>query len=383
MNDCFVKGVAKMYKLLARLLLASILFSALNSALVVAAKQDQFGFAAQPEPSIEFTSVPKFGSFKLLKGIVAEVEPKDYRVAVYIFVGSGWWTKPFWSSPLTVISKDSTWSCDITTGGIDEQATKIKAFLVAKDYNPPLMSGNGTLPAELFENSVANTEAARAPKFRTISFSGYEWLVKTSVIRVGPGPNYFSDSAKHVWVDDQGYLHLRIKRRKGKWLCPEVISKRSFGYGRYIFHLASRVDQLDENVVLGLFTWDDSPEFEHREIDIEFSRWSQPNNENSQYVTQPYFRFGNIHRFDTQLRQVDSTHSFEWRENSIVFKSVQGVDIDSPDSGQLIDLWVYTGRDIPRPGNENARINLWLFGGNPPISDSSVEVIIKKFEFVP
>jgi len=372
-----------MLKLHARLLLASILFSAVNLDMVVAARHDQFIYAGQTDAAIEFTSVPKFGSFKLLKGSVAGVDPKDYRVAVYIYVGSGWWTKPYWSTPLTEIMKDSTWECDVTTGGIDEQATKIKAFLVAKGYSPPLMSGNGTLPAELFGNSVADTEATRAPKFRTISFSGYKWLVKSSISRVGPGPNYFSDSAKHVWVDDQGYLHLRLKRRNGKWQCPEVISKRSFGYGRYIFHLASAVDQLDQNVVLGIFTWDDSPEFEHREIDIEFSRWSQPTNKNSQYVIQPYYRFGNIHRFDTQLKQVDSTHSFEWRENGIVFKSVQGDDINSPDSGQLIDLWMHTGSDIPKPGNENARINLWLFGGNPPVSESAVEVIVKKFEFVP
>jgi len=337
----------------------------------------------QSAPTIEFTFVPKFGTFKLLRGSVTGVDPKDYRVAVYIYVGSGWWTKPYWSNPLTEILKDGTWECDITTGGIDEQATKIKAFLVAKVYNPPLMSGNGTLPAELLQNSVANTEATRAPKFRTISFSGYEWLVKSSIGRVGPGPNFFSDGTKYVWVDDEGYLHLRIKRKDGRWYCPEVISKRSFGYGKYVFHLASRVDQLDRNTVLGLFTWDDSPEFAHREIDIEFSRWSQAANENSQYVVQPYYGFGNLHRFDTGQKQVESTHSFEWREGGVVFKSVQGDNIDVADSSQLIDLWMYTGSGVPKPGNENVRMNLWLFEGNPPVSGSAIEIVVKKFEFIP
>lgn len=37
---------------------------------------------------------------------------------------------------------------------------------------------------------------------KILLFSGYEWLVKSSVITVGPGPNYFSDSDENVWVDD-------------------------------------------------------------------------------------------------------------------------------------------------------------------------------------
>src|SRR5574341_1745935 len=39
---------------------------------------------------------------------------------------------------------------------------------------------------------------------RQISFSGYMWNVKKSNGRVGPGPNYFSDSTQNVWVDLSG-----------------------------------------------------------------------------------------------------------------------------------------------------------------------------------
>src|SRR5436305_806293 len=64
---------------------------------------------------------------------------------------------------------------------------------------------------------------------RTISFSGYTWAVKASTGRVGPGPNYFSDSTNNVWVDTQGRLHLKITKVGGRWNCAEVINQQSLG----------------------------------------------------------------------------------------------------------------------------------------------------------
>lgn len=114
-------------------------------------------------PTIEFTYVPSYASFENLRGQVWHVKPADYRVAVYIKVGTGWWTKPFWSSPLTLIMSDGSWTCDITTGGIDQTAKEILAFLVVVGYSPPLMYGGSTLPAELYENAAAWVNATRTP----------------------------------------------------------------------------------------------------------------------------------------------------------------------------------------------------------------------------
>lgn len=115
-----------------------------------------------PSPVIEFSSVPPYGSFNDLKGRVKNVNTSDYKVAVYIFV-SGWWTKPFWTSPLTSIQKDGSWVCDITTGGIDQKATKIAAFLVPSGYSPPAMSGGQTLPQEIYNKAVSRVEITRKP----------------------------------------------------------------------------------------------------------------------------------------------------------------------------------------------------------------------------
>lgn len=217
---------------------------------------------------------------------------------------------------------------------------------------------------------------------RILSFSGYEWIVKSSEIPITPGPNYFSDSKKSVWVDKKGQLHLRMTKRNGRWYCAQVISIKSIGYGKYIFYLANRVDQLDKNVVAGLFTFDNAPEYKGREIDIEFSKWGGLHPENGLFVVQGRDA-RHRHRFDIQLNGSYSTHSFIWRSQSVFFQSLHGHYASPPSNNHIIKLWTYTGEDIPPPGNEKVRINLWLFKGNPPLNNKGAEIIIKKFEFIP
>ena len=58
---------------------------------------------------------------------------------------------------------------------------------------------------------------------RTFAWNGETWMVKRSTGRVGPGPNYFSDSTNNVWVDGSNRLHLKITKSGNKWQCAEVI----------------------------------------------------------------------------------------------------------------------------------------------------------------
>ncbi|MGA7341194.1 MAG: hypothetical protein WBE72_03225 [Terracidiphilus sp.] len=110
--------------------------------------------------SISFTSVPSLGSTNNLKGRVLHVAPAGYYVAVYIYV-DGWWTKPYFDSPQTSIDCDGTFSTDITTGGDDQEATAITAFLLPEGYTPPLLSGEATLPESLYSAAAATASASR------------------------------------------------------------------------------------------------------------------------------------------------------------------------------------------------------------------------------
>lgn len=209
---------------------------------------------------------------------------------------------------------------------------------------------------------------------RTIELGGHRWAVRDSGgARQGPGPNLFSPDPKDVWLDGKG-LHLTIKNRGGVWRSTQVVLEKPLGYGTYRFTLGSRVDTLDPQAVLGLFTWDDDEADAHRELDFEFSRWSDRLRSNGQFVVQPYDRLGNIVRFEMPP-VATSVHQFEWLPESVAFSS-------RTREGKILAEHVFAS-GLPRPGKEQAMINLWLNEGKPPLDGKPIEVIISRFEFIP
>lgn len=105
-------------------------------------------------PKIELSFVPPIGSFLNLRGLVQHVYPPDYRVVCYILVRGVWWPKPSYTD-LTSINSDGTWVCDITTGGVDEEATEVRAYLVTSNFV------HGELPVVNGRNVIAIATAKR------------------------------------------------------------------------------------------------------------------------------------------------------------------------------------------------------------------------------
>jgi len=139
----------KTENLIARMLMAILL--------AVAISAPAMPVVAAAPPSIELTYVPAFGSSEMLQGKVTNADPDSYDVAVYIFVG-GWWTKPYWDSPVTTIRKDGTWFSEIVTGGRDERAIEIRAYLIPKGFSPPLARGKEDIPQMMSEYPYAYKE---------------------------------------------------------------------------------------------------------------------------------------------------------------------------------------------------------------------------------
>jgi Bacterial TSP3 repeat len=277
--------------------------------------------------SVEFTSIPSYGSFNNLQGKVYGVNPASNRVAVYIYVnGAGWFTKPTCANPLTAIQPDGTWTADITTGGSDQNATRIAAYVVPASFSQPCVTNVFCIPATVEDQAIASAMTTRVdPATRSFHWSGYDWWVKNSSSPVGPGPNYFSDGTNNVSIDAQGRLHLHITHVGNIWQCAEIVSQASPGYGTYAFHLASPVDTLDPSVILGLFTWTDQPDFAHREIDFEAGRWVDPSDyANAQFVVQPYYLPSHLVRYRIPNPPTNSVPSFNWQTNAIVFACTTG-----------------------------------------------------------
>ena len=243
----------------------------------------------------------------------------------------------------------------------------------------------------------------------SLNFSGISWRVKTSgVNKMGPGPNYFSDSSKNVFVDNQGYLHLKITKNGNSWNCAEVISVPAFGYGTYVFTVESNVADLDKNVVAGFFTWDSAAFYSqaNSEVDIEFSKWGSASDSLTlTYSVQPVWFSNPVPYYERSHRpliaknkiKTTSTHAFKWTDTLITWSSFEGSQFPGTSS---ISNWFFDNTNVPRvkieggnqsqpivipaPGGDtHARINLWLLNGLGPSNNNEVELIVKEFKYIP
>jgi len=219
------------------------------------------------------------------------------------------------------------------------------------------------------------------PKTQTILFSGHLWEVSNSGDRLwNPGPNYWSCGPSNVWVDGNGWLHLKITCVNGAWYCSELTMREALGYGTYTFEVSNNYSLLDENMVLGLFTYKDDA----NEIDIEFTTWSGNYKNNSWFTIQPPpFTFGfNQVSFKPQLIGDFSTHSFTWAPYYVYFESLQGTkDSTAPIEARVICQ--FNSTVSPPQTGAPVHINLWLNKGQLPSDLEEFEMVVKGFTFTP
>lgn len=216
----------------------------------------------------------------------------------------------------------------------------------------------------------------------TFFWQGYEWEVKEGE-SLGPGPNTWDSD--NVWVDDQDMLHLKIALRDGQWTCAEVKTTERLGFGTYQWQTIGRQDQFDLNIVLGLFVYPDGGVDGTNEIDIEFSHFGDPNRPVGNFTVWPAkpFPFLNptTYIFPVELNGTHTTHRFNWQKRSVAFGSYHG---HTDGTSNPIAEWTFARKPAalfiasePMP----VHMNLWLFGGNPPVNGQEVEMIVSSFKF--
>lgn len=340
------------------------------------------GSAAQ---GILMTNIPAYQTTSNLAGLVYGFNVNTCRVMVCEYSAAAlWWSKPLCNNLLTTIQTNGSWVTDITTAGTDTNATRIAAFVVSSNYSLPCVQGSNYLSTNIFNLAMATSIITRSnPTVSWLKFSGYDWWLKSNSTTVGPGPNIFSSSTNNAWVDAAGQLHLRITNRSNQWQCVELTSARTFGYGSYRFELNSSVNTLNQYIVLGMFTYSDDPTYNHREIDVECSRWNNPADvNNSQFVVQPGTNSNEKMRFLVAGNIANSTHVFGWQSNIINFQSQVGSYSPTPASSNIINSLAST-QAIPLTGDETVHINFWLYQGHAPTDSNEAEVVIKSFQYVP
>lgn len=224
---------------------------------------------------------------------------------------------------------------------------------------------------------------ATDPRAVTLTFSGYTWTVKnTGTGTAGPGPNYWSDS--NAFVDANGYLHLKLTKSGSNWYCAEVTSTQSFGYGTYQWWVEGAIDQLDKNVVFGLFNY--SGVDGRDEMDIEYAKWGNAANPNTNFTVYPAQTVSSSAYWHTTysstLGGTFTTQRFKRTSaTSVYFQELGGFYNDN--TNQI------TSATCSNPPNSISTLampihmNLWLFQGAAPSNATSVEIIIHAFKFTP
>ena len=208
----------------------------------------------------------------------------------------------------------------------------------------------------------------------------------------GPGPNYWSE--KNVWVDKKGNLHLYLRpvktERGDRWECAEITSKKKFGRGTYQFQTVGRLDNLDKNVVFGIFdypVYNEDPDGTN-EIDIEFAWWGNaayPNGNFTVYpATGPRDKAA-THAFEYALPKnttanVVTTHRFTRTAKAVQFSVQTGAKSIAP-----LVQWEYAPKNARLVPQKPLAIhlNLWLYGGSAPENNQPLEIVVTKFTFTP
>jgi hypothetical protein len=330
------------------------------------------------KPSIEFIKIPiaavgGLDNMDTVEGRVIGVR-REQQIVLYAKSGGRWWIQPFARDPLfTKIQGDSKWK------NVTHLGEEYAALLVEPSYSPP--QSTEVLPAAGREIAAVAVVKGQTPDPssppKMIHFSGYDWLVRNLLSYRGGSMNSFDPA--NAWTDENGALHLSVTKNQDGWSCAEVQLTRSLGYGTYFF-VVRDTSHLEPSAVLSLFSWDGmvGTDENRQELDIEMSRWGVSNNENAQYVVQPYYIPTNIVRFNVPAGTL--THSFRWEPGLVTFTTYAGAQV----SGQAhpLNQHVFTAH-VPSAGGEVVRINLYIFGwGKAPLQHEN-EIVIEKFKYYP
>ena len=222
-----------------------------------------------------------------------------------------------------------------------------------------------------------------APGAATISFSGYTWSVRNDT--GGPGPNTFSSN--NVWVDASGFLHLKISHATA-WSTAEIVLNQNLGFGTYQWVLVGHPESMDNNVVLGLFTYTTpaiGPDGTN-EIDIEFATWGGAQSLHGNWTAWPPALGPTqwTQPFDASALGGVSTQSFVWESQSITYNTQSGLPASSALGFHAQAGFAPTNplQTIPQSA-EPVHMNLWLFNGHPPTDGNEVEIVVSSFTFTP
>lgn len=234
-----------------------------------------------------------------------------------------------------------------------------------------------------YSNSTSTKNAAPSDAFH---WKGRAWKITN-----GGMAGVAKGNPANLFVDQNGYLHLRIIKRWGTYTASEMFSVEKMGFGTYQWQIEGPVVSMDKSIVLGLFSYGPQARIGvdgENEIDIEFSQWNNTchgcNADFTFYPTTGNKGLGpKEDNFKIRLGgETLTTARFEWSSTKIVATIMSGLQPLGTTANVLQTLTFspsdYAARipQVPLP----LGMNLWCFK-TPPGSEQ--EIIIRDFRYVP
>ena len=218
---------------------------------------------------------------------------------------------------------------------------------------------------------------------QTITWAGRTWKVTS-----GGMAGVARGNPANVSIDSNGYLHLQIVKREGKWTSSEVFTTDRFGFGTYQWIVEGDVYAMDPTTVLGLFPYGPVHKIgadAENEIDIEFSQWNKTcHGCNADFTVYP--STGNrkpkgVSAWEDNFHVTGgnlTTARMEWFPDHIVFTLMKGAHpIGTTEDVIKTEAYSSDATNIPQVAMP-VGINLWCFKQTPTENQS---VIIRDFQF--
>jgi hypothetical protein len=246
-------------------------------------------------------------------------------------------------------------------------------------------------PASSLGNGTAVTSAAPAAQGsedqRLLKWSGLTWYVYPNCDDCGPSLTPTTNAQSAVYVDDRGYLHMKVTKIGGKWRGVELRALTRPTYGTYRWIVDTATADLDQWAVLGMFVYRPGAKKFTSEVDIEDSRFPHllPAPHNAQFVVQPYGVKGNLHSYQILPSYHPLLQQFTWRPGvtygrpgRVHYETRVGSVLRAP----LLDEWDYTGYSVPNPQNMQLFVVLWMNQNKPP-SGGGLSAVVRSLTIKP
>ena len=156
--------------------------------------------------------------------------------------------------PWWVRTSDGTIQADSRWSNFTHSGPSTRPFSSSRDTARPCGRTACPRPARgSWPWTVVAGRAPTGPIHKTLSFGGYEWIVRNAPSDRGGRNEY---DPRNAWTDDNGALHLRIAP-VGRRLELRRGEARAGGWARDLTHSScARCPHLEPAAVFSIFTWD-------------------------------------------------------------------------------------------------------------------------------